>query len=279
MRTSNLFLKLVLLVLIVFGVVAALALEQQKPSSSDQQSEPNKAQPTKPEPTKIEQNKAEPSKAEQSKAEQSKAESGNEALEKVLRRMDQTAANFHTAQADLIWTTYNSVAEQNLTDKGKIYFRRSSKDIEMAAELLPPSARQIVFAKGKVQVYTPGTGQVDVYDASAHRDEVETFLVLGFGSSGADLRKSFELSYGGKEDINGVETDKLELVPLSGSIKSRFPKIDLWIDPQGISRRQKLFQEGGDYRLADYSNPELNDKLPKNVFNLKTSGSAKTVTH
>jgi len=273
MRTSNLYLKLVLLVLIVFGVVAALALEERKPSSTDQQSEPNKAQPTKPEPTKTEQNKA-----AASKAEQNKAESRNEALEKVLRRMDQTAANFHTAQADLIWTTYNSVAEQNLTDKGKIYFRRSGKDIEMAAELLPPSARQIVFANGKVQVYTPGTGQVDVYDASAHRDEVETFLVLGFGSSGADLRKSFELSYGGKENI-GVETDELELVPLSASIKSRFPKIDLWIDPQGISRRQKLFQEGGDYRLADYSNPKLNDKLPKNVFKLKTSGSTKTVTH
>jgi outer membrane lipoprotein-sorting protein/predicted outer membrane lipoprotein len=269
MRTSNLFLKLGLLVLIVFAVVAALALEQQEPSSTGQQSEPNKAQPTKPEPTKTEQNKAAPSKAESSK----------DALDRVLRRMDQTAANFHTAQADLIWTTYNSVAEQNLTDKGKIYFRRSGKDIEMAAELLPPSARQIVFAKGKVQVYTPGTGQVDVYDASAHRDEVETFLVLGFGSSGADLRKSFELSYGAKENINGVETDKLELVPLSANIKSRFPKIDLWIDPQGISLRQKLFQEGGDYRLAEYSNPKLNDKLPKNVFNLKTSGSAKTVTH
>jgi outer membrane lipoprotein-sorting protein len=258
MRTSNLFLKLVLLVLIVLAAVAGSALTQQKASSTQQKSAP-KAQPN--------------------KAEQNKAQSGNEALEKVLRRMDQTAANFHAAQTDLVWTTYNSVAEQNLTDKGKIYFRRSGKDIEMAAELLPPSARQIVFTNGKVQVYTPGTGQVDVYDASAHRDEVETFLVLGFGSSGADLRKSFELSYGGKEDINGVETDELELVPLSASIKSRFPKIDLWIDPQGISRRQKLFQEGGDYRLADYSNIKLNDKLPKNVFKLKTSGSTKTVTH
>jgi len=271
MRTSNLFLKLVLLVLIVLAVVAGSALEQQKPSSTDQQSEPNRAQPTKPEPTKTEQNKAE----------QSKAESSKDDLDRVLRRMDQTAANFHTAQADLVWTTYNSVAEQNLTDTGKIYFRRSGKDIEMAAELLPPSARQIVFANGKVQVYTPGTGQVDVYDASAHRDEVETFLVLGFGSSGAALRKSFELSFGGKETINTnrVETDKLELVPISASIKSRFPKIDLWIDAQGISRRQKLFQEGGDYRLADYSNIKLNDKLPKNVFKLKTSGSAKTVNH
>jgi outer membrane lipoprotein-sorting protein len=251
MRTQNVFMKLVLLVLMLFAEIAGLALAKQ----------------------------AESAKAEQSKSEHSKAESSKDALERVLRCMDQTAADFHTAQADLVWTTYNSVAEQNLTDKGKIYFRRSDKDIEMAVELHPPSARQIVFASGKVQVYTPGTGQVDLYDASAHREEVETFLVLGFGSSGADLRKSFELSYAGQEKIDGVATDKLELVPLSDSIKRRFPKIDLWIDPQGISRRQQLFQEGGDYRLADYSKIKLNKGLPKNVFKLKTSGNAKTVTH
>jgi outer membrane lipoprotein-sorting protein len=251
MRTQNVFMKLVLLVLMLFAEIAGLALTKQ----------------------------AESAKAEQSKGEHSKAESSKDELERVLRRMDQTAADFHTAQADLVWTTYNSVAEQNLTDKGKIYFRRSGKDIEMAVELQPPSARQIVFANGKVQVYTPGTGQVDLYDASAHREEVETFLVLGFGSSGADLRKSFELSYAGQEKIDGVATDKLELVPLSDSIKRRFPKIDLWIDPQGISRRQQLFQEGGDYRLADYSKIKLNKGLPKNVFKLKTSGNAKTVTH
>jgi outer membrane lipoprotein-sorting protein len=271
MRTQNVFMKLVLLFLVLVAVAAGAALTQQstKPAAAEQKPDASKTQPA----------KSEPAKAEQSKSEHSKAESSKDALEKVLRRMDQTAADFHNAQADLIWTTYNSVAEQNLTDKGKIYFRRSGKDIEMTVELQPPSARQIVFANGKVQVYTPGTGQVDVYDASAHREEVETFLVLGFGSSGADLHKSFELSYTGQEKIDGVETDELELVPTSDSIKSRFPKINLWIDPQGISRRQQLFQQGGDYRLADYSNIKLNRGLPKNVFKLKTSGNAKTVTH
>jgi len=273
--------KLVLLVFILIALAAEAALKQQnsKPVAVEQKPDAAKTQPIKAEPAKSEPAKSEPAKAEQNKSEQSKAESSKDALDGVLRRMDQTAADFRTAQADLVWTTYNSVAEQNLTDKGKIYFRRSGKVIEMAVELQPPSARQIVFASGKVQVYTPGTGQVDVYDASAHREEVETFLVLGFGSSGADLRKSFELSYSGQEEIDGAGTDKLELVPLSASIKSRFPKIDLWIDPQGISRRQQLFQEGGDYRLADYSNIRLNRGLPKNVLKLKTSGNAKTVTH
>jgi outer membrane lipoprotein-sorting protein len=201
-------------------------------------------------------------------------------LEAVLRRMDQTAANFHAAQADFVWKNYTSVVN-SFTDpqNGKIYFRRSGNQTEMAAELLPPSAKQIVFSNGKVRLYTPGTGEVQEYDASAHREEFETFLVLGFGSGGSDLRKSFEVTYGGRENVDCADTDKLELVPTSGSIKARFPKIVLWIDSRGVSVRQQLFEENDDYRLADYSSIKLNVKLPKDVFKLKTSGKVKSASH
>src|SRR5437899_1792190 len=63
------------------------------------------------------------------------AEQGGDPLESVLRTMDQTAATFRSAQAEFIWTTYNSVIKEvDGTDKGKIYFRRNGKDIEMAAD-------------------------------------------------------------------------------------------------------------------------------------------------
>jgi outer membrane lipoprotein-sorting protein len=204
-----------------------------------------------------------------------------DALDRVLRRMDQTAADFHAAEADFVWTTYNSVAQSDVgTDKGKIYFRRSSKEIEMKAEVVPPSAKQILFADGRVKVYYPGTNEIQVYDTSAHRQEVEAFLVLGFGSSGSDLKKTFVVNYAGQEKIGDAQTDKLELVPAAVSVKQQFPKIDLWIDPQrGVSLRQQLFEQDGDYRTADYSNIKLNVKLPGDAFKLKTSGGAKTITH
>ena len=202
-------------------------------------------------------------------------------LEQVLRSMDENAAKFRTAQADFTWTPYNSVINDTETpDKGKIYFRRVGKSIEMAAQSSPPAARQIVFTGGKVQVYQPKTGVLDVYDTQTHKDEVETFLVLGFGSSGEDLKKSFDVKYLGEEKIGSVQTAKLELTPLAENVKKSFPRIDLWIDPQrGLSLRQQLFQTGGDYRLADYSNIRVNQKVPDGVFKIKTSGTTKTVTH
>jgi len=77
-----------------------------------------------------------------------------------------------------------------------------------------------------------------------------------------------------------VQTAKLQLTPLSAKVKENFPRIDLWIDPQrGLSLRQQLFQTGGDYRLADYANIRLNQKVPDGAFKLKTSGPTKTVNH
>ena len=202
-------------------------------------------------------------------------------LQDVLHSMDENAGKFRSAQADFAWTPYNSVIDEKETpDKGRIYFRKSGKEIQMAALINPPDNRQIVFTGGKVQVYQPKTKIVDVYDASAHRDEVESFLVLGFGSSGDDLRKSFEIKYLGDEKIGPVQTAHLQLTPLAEKVKKSFPRIDLWIDPQrGLSLRQQLFQTGGDYRLADYTNIRVDERVPDGAFKIKPSGSTRTVTH
>jgi len=211
------------------------------------------------------------------------AAAGQEAdpLAQVLHTMDQTSASFHCAEANFVWTTYNSVINDVAErDTGKIYFRRTGKDTEMAADVAPPASKQIVFANGKIQVYIPETRQEDVYDVGSHREEFETFLVLGFGSSGAEMRKSFDIKYFGPEKINGKDTAKIELTPLSTKVREQFPRIDLWIDVQrGLSVRQQLWETGGDYRLADYSDIQVKQKIADNVFKLKTSGNVKIVTH
>lgn len=209
------------------------------------------------------------------------AAQNSDPLAKILHTMDQTAANFRGAEASFTWTTYNSVINDVAEkDNGKIFFRRTGNDTEMAADVAPPASKQIIFANGKIQVYIPETRQVDVYDAGAHREEFETFLVLGFGSSGAEMKKSFDIKYLGNERIAGKDTAKLELTPLSAKVSAQFPRIDLWIDTQsGFSVRQQLWEAGGDYRLADYSNIQVKQKIADNVFRLKTPMDAKIVTH
>src|SRR5437764_11403118 len=85
-------------------------------------------------------------------------------LEKVLAKMDETAAKFRTAQARFTWTTFNSVVnEESGRQTGKIYFQRNGSGTEMAADIDPPEAQQVIFSRGKIQLYKARTDTVDAY--------------------------------------------------------------------------------------------------------------------
>jgi outer membrane lipoprotein-sorting protein len=201
-------------------------------------------------------------------------------LDSILATMDRTAASFRAAQADFNWTLVNSVVNDRFEQTGRIYFARRGDETKMFAEFNPPDAEQVLYSGGKIQLYKQKLGTVDVYDAGTHKDEAETFLVLGFGSSGAEMRKSFDVKYDGEEKIGNVNTAKLVLTPKSESIRNHFPEILLWINPEnGISVQQKLVEKNDSYRLARYSNIVLTQKISEKVFKLKTSGKITTTTH
>src|SRR5207302_7035008 len=91
--------------------------------------------------------------------------------------------------------------------------------------------------------------QVIVHPVGTSKSEIEAYLVLGFGGSGEDLTKAFEVTYEGPEKIGNVNTAKLQLVPKSPKVKNTFARIFLWIDLQrGISVQQQFFEPQGDYR-------------------------------
>jgi len=206
-------------------------------------------------------------------------QSSNAALESVLEKMDSTAANFRTTEASFVWDQYQRVVNETDTQKGKVYFRRTNKETEMVADITEPEKKYVLFTDSKVQVYQPRIDQVTVYPAGKHRAEFESFLVLGFGGGGHDMSKSFEVKYLGTEKVGGIEAAKLDLVPKSQSIRNTFQHILLWIDPgKGVSVQQQLVEPSGDYRLAKYSDIELNQKIPDTVFKLKTTGKTKTVS-
>lgn len=191
-------------------------------------------------------------------------------LTRILDRMDQVADDFHTTEADFVWEQYTKVVNDTDTQKGKIYFRRSDKEIEMSAEVTDPVRKYVLFSNGKVQVYQPNTGQLNSYDASKNRAELESFLVLGFGGGGHAMLKSFDVKYLGEEKLNGAQTTKLDLIPKSEKARNTFPHIELWVDEaRGVALQQQLFQADGDYRMTRYSDILINHKVPDSVFKLK----------
>jgi outer membrane lipoprotein-sorting protein len=210
-------------------------------------------------------------------------------LDAVLKKMDTAAAGFRTTQAEFEWDTYEKVIDEvDDYQKGTIYYRRSGKEIEMMADVkmagsdlnsLKPEPKFVFFSKGKVRMYQPKPDQVTEFDLGNNRSELESYVVLGFGGSGQDLVRTFEVTYAGPETINGIATAKLELTPKAEKVRNTYKQIVLWIDlDRGISVQQQAFQPDGNYRLAKYSSIRVNEKISDDVFKLKTTSKTQTIT-
>src|SRR5580765_8166579 len=70
----------------------------------------------------------------------------NAALESVLKKMDTTAANFRTTEANFVWDQYQKVVNETDTQKGKVYFRRTNKETEMAVSFPMTEPRKLIIA-------------------------------------------------------------------------------------------------------------------------------------
>jgi outer membrane lipoprotein-sorting protein len=207
------------------------------------------------------------------------AQSESAGLDHVLTQMDGVARNFRTTEARVVTDQYQKVIDETETQKGEIYFRREGGEIQMAADFAEPDKKYVIYSGGKVQVYQPKIDQVNEYNPGKNRGDVESFLVLGFGGGGHDLLKSYDVKFLGPETANGVATEKLELIPKSTRLRNNIARIWLWIDSaRGVSVQQQWFEPGGDYRLAKYSNIQINQKLPENAFKLKTTGKTKFIS-
>ena len=210
-------------------------------------------------------------------------------LEAVLKTMDTASAKFQTVQANFEWDRYEKVIDEvDDIQLGSIYYRRAGKDIEMKADIktagpdrdkLKPEPKFVLFNQGKVQMYLPKPDQVTVYDVGKNRTEFEAYLVLGFGGSGQELVKAFDVTYQGEEKIEGVATAKLQLIPKSERVHNTFARILLWIDlDRGISVQQQFFEPDQNYKLAKYSSIRLNEKISGEVFKLNTTSKTQIIS-
>jgi outer membrane lipoprotein-sorting protein len=212
------------------------------------------------------------------------------ALVGVLKKMDAVAASFRSTEADFEWDTYEKVIDEvDDIETGTIYYRKSGNDIEMMAEVKKagpslkeqkPEPKFVLFSQGKVQMYQPKVNQVTQFDLGKNRSDFESYVVLGFGGSGEDLKKAFEVTYVEPQTIPVPGTGQLQLIPKSDKVKNTYNKIYLWIDlNKGVSVQQQFFQPQGDYRLAKYSDIQINGKkIPDEVFKLKTNDKTQFVS-
>ncbi|HLJ88150.1 MAG TPA: outer-membrane lipoprotein carrier protein LolA [Candidatus Angelobacter sp.] len=197
-------------------------------------------------------------------------------LESVLAQMDKAAPGFKSVQADCQWEEYHKAFDVKSFQQGQFYSRRNGNNLEAAIKIVAPAPRQIVFKDGKVRIYEPRMDQERVEDLGNNQSALESYLSLGFGGSGSDLAKSYDIRLSGWETVDSVKTAMLELVAKSSKVRDTFTKIVVWIDLQrDVALKQQLFEPSGDYRLIHYTNLKVNGRLPDTAFKIQKVSQGK----
>jgi outer membrane lipoprotein-sorting protein len=157
--------------------------------------------------------------------------------------------------------------------------RRARGGVEGILEFQEPDPRVIHVSGRTVEIFYPKANTVEIYDAGKGAGALEEFFLLGFGTSGADLRKNYELKLGGTENIGSTRTTRIELVPKGSEARKYAARIELWI-PEGASNpiQEKVTQPSKDYVLATYSDLAVNAPLPESAFELKLPAGVRKIT-
>ncbi len=192
-------------------------------------------------------------------------------LTAVFARMDRAAAHFKDLTADMRKVSYMAVLKEETVDVGTIAVKVPKRyEYRMLIKFTQPDEKQVQLSGTKVDVYYPKTRiDQDMDLGKTNRDMIEKFVLLGFGSNSKDLQAAYTIQFGGPETVAGQKTTRLELVPKNQELANQFPKFELWIsDETGISVQQKMYQRGGDYSLATYTNMKINQNLPDSAVRL-----------
>jgi outer membrane lipoprotein-sorting protein len=183
----------------------------------------------------------------------------------VLQMMDKSAKDFRSLTADIENVKYTAVVQDKSTETGQIWVRHDQK---MRIEFTRPEPRTMLRAGNSLFLYNPKLNRVEEYDLGKNGSMIDQYARLGFGTRSEDLKKSYDVSVTGEEDLDHKKTILIELTPKSDQMRAQITKIQMWIDEASwLPIQQKFYETGaGDYILFHYTNMMKNLKINESKF-------------
>jgi outer membrane lipoprotein-sorting protein len=180
-------------------------------------------------------------------------------LKDLVNHLDQAAKTFRSMSAQISWTKHTDVLNDNSTQTGQAYQAKTAKGPAGRIDIAAPDTRGYAFEGRTIQIYYPNAKELHIYDTGAQGEQIEQFLMLGFGTSGTDLEKSYEVRLLGTENVNGGKGVHLTLIPKSGEARKLVKQVDLWVsDRDYYPVQEKILEPSGDYNLLVFSDVKIN---------------------
>jgi outer membrane lipoprotein-sorting protein len=201
-----------------------------------------------------------------------------EPLADILSRMDRAAQDFRSLTATMKRVQFTAVLSESEETDGTVRLRREKGGTVGVLEFQQPEQRTILIKGKTAQVFYPKANSVEIYDTSKYTSNIDQLLLLGFGSSSTELKKSYDIREGGPQKVGATDTTRIQLDPKSAELKKLITRIEMWF-PEGQSNpiRVKFSEPSKNYELVDYSDIKVNPTLPDSAFDLKLPGDVKKI--
>jgi outer membrane lipoprotein-sorting protein len=200
-------------------------------------------------------------------------------LDAVLAKMDANAAAYQGVVGKLKRTQHTAVINEDSIDSGTITIKRvKAKSAMMRMDITEPEGnrRTLAYADKKIIMFLPKINTAQIYDFGKFDSAITQGLLIGFGTSSADLRAAYDMKALGEETVAGAKTTRLELLPKSATMRENVKKIELWMDNAGgYPRNVKVHESGGNYWLFTYSDIQLMPNIPDERVRFKIPANAK----
>jgi outer membrane lipoprotein-sorting protein len=201
-----------------------------------------------------------------------------EPLAGILARMDRAAQDFRTLSANMKRVQFTAVINEATEMEGVVRLKRIKGVTAGIVDFQHPEPRTVHISGHNIQIYYPKANTVEIYDSSKYTANIDQFLLLGFGTSSAELLKSYELKLSGTETIGGLPTTRVEMTPKSAELAKLITKIELWIpEGQDTPLQEKVTEPSKNYELIAYSDVKVNPRLPDSSFELKLPANVKKI--
>jgi hypothetical protein len=205
-----------------------------------------------------------------------------DSLDDVLKRMDQAAQKFKSLTANVHKTDYTDVLSS--TDEEDATFKmmkRGKTDVVLLAEFTGRDARKARISNHQFEIYHPKANSVEVYDTSKYTKSADLLMLVGFGTTRAEMEKLYTITLGGSETIGTTKTTRIDLKPKSAEAKKIFSMIQLWIPDGQANPMQEKMISGKDYKLFQFSDQKIrtiaDPTLPASDFELNLPAGVKSM--
>ena len=183
--------------------------------------------------------------------------------------------------ARVTYLTHTEVLNEDTTETGEVVMKRAAPgEVQGLINFTGADKRSVTFEKRSVQIYYPKINTLQIYDLQQHGEQLDKFLMIGFGTSGSELAKGYGMTLLGTEPVKGmagIQALHLELIPKSGEARQYVKKLELWIPEHGepYPLQEKITEPSGNSRTITYSDLRINPPLGSDALKLKLPAGVK----